>query len=55
MKIVFKAPKVRNPYVLLAFNRKSGPHSKTNKAQRRSDKVKIKIEIYSTEGIVNFF
>ena len=65
MKIVIKVPKARNPYVRLALNRKAGPHVKTRKAQRRSDKVKLRenvhresgylTEVYLTEIMVNFF
>ena len=37
-----KVPKARNPLVAATMFRKAGAHDKTNKAKRRSEKVKLK-------------
>jgi hypothetical protein len=36
-----KMPAARNPFVALAARRKAGVHRKSNKAARRSEKVKL--------------
>ena len=45
MKIKLKAPKPRNEFVAAARFRRSGPHGKTNKANRRGSKVSLRKEI----------
>lgn len=47
MKITLKPLGPRNPFVVLAHKRKAGAHIKSNKAERRSDKTKLKRELSS--------
>jgi hypothetical protein len=37
-----RVPKPRNPFVALAIQRKAGEHAKSEKAQRRAEKVALK-------------
>lgn len=42
MKRKIKVPKERNPFVAHLATKRSGAHGKTKKAERRSEKVKLK-------------
>ena len=42
MKRKIKVPKERNPFVAHLATKRSGAHGKTKKAERRSEKIKLK-------------
>lgn len=39
-------PKERNPFVTHIVTKRSGPHGKTKKAERRQDKISLKKKVY---------
>lgn len=44
----------RNPFVAVAIVKKAGAHSKTNKARRRVEKMKLKRGCNSIGRVVGF-
>lgn len=53
-KLSLKIPPVRNPFVVLALNKKAGSHRKSTKASRRHEKVDLKRVLNSAGQYLSF-